>query len=78
LEIENKIRERGKRETKRIAKEFGVPIVLKENCFEKSKGKMNFPKSCKVEKRVAKKIEIEKKNKRKKISLFSKIEFIKK
>jgi hypothetical protein len=55
-----------------------VEIVLKEVCFEKSKGKMNFPKSCKVENKVANKIEIEKKNKRKKISFLSKRELIRK
>jgi hypothetical protein len=38
--------------------------VLKEICLEKSKGKINFPKSCKTENKVAKKIEIEKKDKR--------------
>ena len=66
------------REVRRIAKEFWVPIVLKEVCFEKSNGRINFPKSCKVENRAARRIEREKKNKRKKISFFSKIEFIKK
>jgi hypothetical protein len=55
-----------------------VLIVLKEVCFEKSKGKMNFPKSCEVENKVAKRIEIEKKNKRKKISFLSKRELIRK
>jgi hypothetical protein len=45
LEIEIKIKKRGNKETKRIAKEFWVPTVLKEICFEKSNGKMNFPKS---------------------------------
>jgi hypothetical protein len=39
---------------------------------------MNFPKSCKVENKVAKRIEIEKKNKRKKISFLSKRELIRK
>ena len=78
FEIENKIRKRKAREVRRIAKEFWVPIVLKEVCFEKSKGRMNFPKICKVENKAAKRIEREKKNKRKKISFFSKIEFIKK
>jgi hypothetical protein len=78
FEIENKIKKRGKRQTKRIAKEFWVPMVLKEICFEKSKGKMNFPKSCEVENKVANKIEIEKKNKRKKISFLPKRELIRK
>jgi hypothetical protein len=78
FEMEKKIKNRGRRQTKRIAKEFWVPIVLKEICLEKSKGKMNLPKSCKVENKVAKRIEIEKKNKRKKISFFSKREFIRK
>jgi hypothetical protein len=55
-----------------------VLIVLKEVCLEKSKGKMNFPKSCEVENKVANKIEIEKKNKRKKISFLSKRELIRK
>jgi hypothetical protein len=78
FEIENKIKKRGKRQTKRIAKEFWVEIVLKEVCLEKSKGKMNFPKICEVENMAAKRIEIEKKNKRKKISFLSKRELIKK
>jgi hypothetical protein len=64
FETENKIKKIGKRQAKRIAKEFWVPIVLKETCFEKSNGKMNLPKSWAVENRVAKRIEIEKKNKR--------------
>jgi hypothetical protein len=78
FEIENKIKKRGKKQTKRIAREFWVEIVLKEVCFEKSNRKINFPKSWEVENKVAKKIEIEKKNKRKKISFLSKSKLIRK
>jgi hypothetical protein len=53
-------------------------MVLKEICFEKSNGKINFPKSCKIENKVAKEIENKNKTKRKKISFFSKREFIRK
>jgi hypothetical protein len=53
-------------------------MVLKEICFEKSRGKINFPKSCRLENKVANKIEIEKKNKRKKISFLPKRELIRK
>jgi len=40
--IKKKIKKVGKRQAKRIAKEFGVPIVLKEICLAKSNGRINF------------------------------------
>jgi hypothetical protein len=42
LLFNNRIKEIGKIKTKKIAKEFGVPIGLKEEFFAKSKGKIKM------------------------------------
>lgn len=44
LERKNKNTVKGKIKEIKMAKVFGDPIVLKEVNFEKSKGKINFPK----------------------------------
>jgi len=42
LLFKNKIKEIGRIKEKKIAKEFGVPIGLKEEVFAKSKGKIKM------------------------------------
>lgn len=70
LEIKNKIKIKGKIEAIKIAKELGVPTVLKELNLEKSKGKINFPKIWKRAKINVKIIEIENQKKSQNISSF--------
>jgi len=52
-----KIREIGKREREKMAKAFGVPMVLKEIDLATSKGKRKIPYICKRFKTPARKLE---------------------